>query len=113
MMPDLKEIKLSREGRSYRTWWSQPHPGTKYGLKYNANWVIFPTKYEWHTADLANKWICPIRDCRNIFPTIKKLEAHTMVCPSCCISSSLAVIFFLSFVRRNVVKVGHGEMCQI
>lgn len=46
-MPDLKkEIKLSREGRFYQTWRSQPHPGTKHGLKYSANWVVFPTRYE-------------------------------------------------------------------
>ncbi|KAH7035152.1 uncharacterized protein B0I36DRAFT_381923 [Microdochium trichocladiopsis] len=68
-MPD--EIKYSRNGRSYRLW------HTKHGFTYAANWVVFPTKYRWHT-DALYKWICPIRDCRNIFASIKELEQHTM-----------------------------------
>ncbi|KAJ1331288.1 hypothetical protein MN608_04747 [Microdochium nivale] len=65
-----KELRLARNGRPYHSWESAS------GFRSPANFVLFPTKYNFHT-DPAYQWICPIRDCRNVFARWEKLDEHT------------------------------------
>ncbi|KXJ95464.1 hypothetical protein Micbo1qcDRAFT_200866 [Microdochium bolleyi] len=66
-----KELRRTVDGLSYHVWTS------KSNFHFPSNYTLFPTNYKLH-SDPANKWICPVRDCRNIFARLENLDNHTM-----------------------------------